>query len=446
MATIVLMPFHWAANLNATWALARRLRQRGHRVVYLCIPDSEDRVRRQGFEVRPLFAEAFPPGSLDEQYSNESQGRYAGLAGFRERILGMCEAMAQGEIEKALGGLRPDLFLVASVTPWVGIGAWTTGVPTATFSSSLISVWDPAVPPFETALIPGRGFVSRLRNRLAWRRLFLLRKLLDPQRLKIFDDVRRFAERCGYPVEEIDFRVETWPALRLPNLVFCPPELDFPRERLPPGTVFVEPSVDTGRRDPTFPWERLRPDLPLVYCALGSIATFKFTKEAARFFQAFLDALAERPHWQGVVAIGRYLDAGAFRCPNNVLLVAEAPQLEVLERASLMVSHGGFSSVKECIFQGVPMVLLPLLYDLPGTAARVVHQGLGVLGSCRGATPQRLGEWMDAVMSDPSYKERVQRMARIFRDREERAPGVEMVERLLKAEAPGPPAAWSALP
>jgi hypothetical protein len=38
MATIVLMPFHWAASMNATFALARRLRQHGHRVVYLDIP------------------------------------------------------------------------------------------------------------------------------------------------------------------------------------------------------------------------------------------------------------------------------------------------------------------------------------------------------------------------------------------------------------------------
>src|ERR1041385_7724355 len=55
MATIVFMPFHWASDLNPTFALARKLRDRGHRVHFLCIPDTEARVRAQGFEFTPVF-------------------------------------------------------------------------------------------------------------------------------------------------------------------------------------------------------------------------------------------------------------------------------------------------------------------------------------------------------------------------------------------------------
>jgi MGT family glycosyltransferase len=432
MATIVFMPFHWAASINVTFALARRLRQRGHRVIYLGIPDSAARIQSQGFEYLPAFEPAFPPGALEEQYTNEANGRSAGLPGFRKRVLEMCELMAQGEIERALGTIQPDLFVVASETPWVGIGAWKTGVPVITFPCSLLSPWDPAVPPFSTGLIPGPGVIPRLRTRLAWRRLFLLQRLLTPLRLKIFDDVKEFARRCGYPLEAIDFRVETWPALQLPSLVFCPPEFDFPRQRLPAGTVFVEPSVDTERRDGELPGERLHDDRPLVCCAFGTVAPFKVARRALPVYQAFLDALARRPHWQGVMAIGRYLDAGALRCPPNVLVMPEIPQLEILERASLMVTHGGFNSVKECIFQGVPMVLLPIFYDQPGNAARAVHHGLGVMGSFADASASKLGDWMDAVMSDPLYKERVQLMSRLFRDWEARSPGVELVERMTR--------------
>jgi len=423
------MPFHWAASMNATFALARRLRQRGHRIIYLGIPDSATRVRSQGFEFLPVFEPVFPQGALEEQYANEANGRSLGLPGFRKRVLEECELLEQGEIERALGTIRPDMFVVASETPWIGIGAWKTGVPVITFPCSLISVWDPAVPPFSTAIVPGDGLFPRLRTRLAWRRLFLGQKLLAPLRLKIFDDVKEFARRNGYPLEAIDFRVETWPALLLPNLVFCPPDFDFPRQRHPAGTVFVEPSVDTERRDGELPWERLRDDRPLVYCALGSVAPFKLARQALPVYQAFLDALAERPHWQGVMAIGRYLDPEALRCPPNVLVMPEVPQLEVLERASLMVTHGGLSSVKECIFQGVPMVLLPIFYDQPGNAARAVHHGFGAMGSFQHASAQRLGEWMDVVMTDPRFKERVQSMSRIFRDWEARMPGVELVER-----------------
>jgi zeaxanthin glucosyltransferase len=432
MATFVFLPFHWAANMNATFALARRLRERGHCVIYLGIPDSEERIQSQGFDFLPIFERAFPRGTLADQQANEASGRAAGLAGFRDRVLAVIELLEQGEIERALGSVRPDLFVVASATPWVGIGAWKTGVPVIAYSSSLVSTWDPAVPPLQTALTPGRGMLPRLRNRLAWRGLFLLQQLVIPLRYKIFDDVKGFARRSGYPLDAIDFAGETWPALHLPTLVFCPPDFDFPRQRLAAGAVFVEPSVDIERRDPDFPWERLQEDRPLIYCALGSVAPSKYVRQITPFFQAFLDAMAERPHWQGLLATGRHVDAGALRCPANVVMVPEAPQLRILARAALMVSHGGFSSVKECVFFGVPMVVLPMFYDQPGNAARVVHHGLGVRGRF-GVDPAKLGRWMDTVMGDPAYRDRVRRMSQILRDWEARSPGVELAERIAAA-------------
>jgi len=430
MATVVFMPFHWAASLSSTFALARRLRARGHRVLYLGIPDVAERIQLQGLDFLPIFAQIFPRGALDEQNAQEAQGRSRGLAGFRERVLGTCELLEQGEIERALGTLRADLFLVASETPWVGIGAWKTGAPVITFACSLLSAWDPAVPPFATAAVPGSGPVSGLRTRLAWRRTFLLQRLLAPLRRQVFADVEAFARRCGYPVAAIDFRVETWPLLRLPTLVFCPPDFDFPRRRPPQGLTYAEPSIDASRRDGDLPWERLRDDRPLIYFALGSVAPIKYARRVTAVFQAFLDAMDERPHWQGVLAIGRYVAESALRCPPNVLVRPEVPQLEVLRRASLMVTHGGFNSVKECIFYGVPMVVLPMFYDQPGNAARVVHHGLGVMGSFARASASGLGRWMDRVMGDPRYKRCVQRMSYIFHDWETRSPGVGLVEQM----------------
>src|SRR5215211_1235345 len=47
MALIVFMPFHWASDMNPTFALARKLRNRGHEVHYLGIADAAERIRSQ---------------------------------------------------------------------------------------------------------------------------------------------------------------------------------------------------------------------------------------------------------------------------------------------------------------------------------------------------------------------------------------------------------------
>ena len=72
MANIVFMPFHWAADMNATFALARKLQNRGHSVCYATIPDTEERIRAQGFEWVPIFAEVFPKGELARQDAAEA--------------------------------------------------------------------------------------------------------------------------------------------------------------------------------------------------------------------------------------------------------------------------------------------------------------------------------------------------------------------------------------
>jgi MGT family glycosyltransferase len=435
MATIVFMPFHWASDLNPTFALARKLRDRGHRVHFLCIPDTEARIRSQGFEFTPVFSRVFPEGALARQYESDSQGKRYGTAEFMERFRGTCELLREGEIERATRGLQPDLLLTSSGTPWVGIAACRTGIPVISFSSTLISVEDSAVPPFNTGLIPRRTPFSRLRTWFEWRKLFLYRRLYAGD-WNISAELKALARDCDYPPDRIDFRVETWPRLLLPELVFFPEELDFPRGRKPEGASFIEASVDTQRRDSDFPWERLDGDKPLVYCTLGSLLPFKFPARAARFFQTFMDAMARRPSLQGVVTIGHYLKAEEFNCPANVLVVPEAPQVEVLKKAALMISHAGVTGVKESAYMGVPMLLIPVYYDEFGNAARIVYHGLGARLQLKEVSAPALGRLIDTLHEDSSYSARAKLVSQRLVELENRSPGVAIIERVLSGRSP----------
>ena len=76
MANIVIAPLYWQANMNVTFALARKLRDRGHRICYACIPDTEARIRSQGFDFVAIFSGVFPPGTLAAQSTDEAAGKY----------------------------------------------------------------------------------------------------------------------------------------------------------------------------------------------------------------------------------------------------------------------------------------------------------------------------------------------------------------------------------
>lgn len=430
MATIVFMPFHWAADMNASFALARKLQNRGHRIVYLTIPDTEERIRSQGFDWLPAFTQIFPKGELAKQTASEVTGKAYGAAEFKARLRGMCDLLRNNEIGRATSGIHPDLFLVSNGMPWVGIAAGKMNIPVVQFSSTLISVEDWSVPPFRTNLVPDGSLLSSMRIALAWKKVFLRRRFVKRE-WDISSELKSLARDCGFPRDKINFAVETWPRLSLPELIFCPKEFDFPRRKTSEGAFFVEASIDLQRKDDSFPWSRLEEHRPVVLCALGSLIATKAAPQALRFFQMFLDAVKERPALQAVVAIGGYLKPEEFNCPANALLVSHVPQVELLKRCAVMVGHGGLSSVKECIYMGVPMLLVPFYYDEPGNAARVVYHKIGLRLQLEEVSAGTLGSCIDTLLGDTVYRDNVRKMSQKFVEVEENSPACRIIEKAL---------------
>lgn len=63
-----------------------------------------------------------------------------------------------------------------------------------------------------------------------------------------------------------------------------------------------------------------------------------------------------------------------FELPQNVILMPKVPQIDVLERASLFITHCGMNSMSEAIHYGVPVICLPIIGDQPLIAYRAVEE------------------------------------------------------------------------
>ncbi len=154
------------------------------------------------------------------------------------------------------------------------------------------------------------------------------------------------------------------------NVVFTVPSLD--PEGPEEGLHCVGPSLPLEERgdEPPFPWEKL-PDV-FVYASFGSVHSqiplpqvVPDLVEACRRRNLFL-----------VLASAHYTDLGP-----HVLTVPYAPQLQLLKRCSLYVSHGGANSFSEALAHGVPQLVVPLSSDQPlqVTLVERAAAGLGVL-------------------------------------------------------------------
>lgn len=113
-----------------------------------------------------------------------------------------------------------------------------------------------------------------------------------------------------------------------------------------------------------------------------------------------------RKDWQFVLHVGDCQEADKLGPPGpNLLIHKRVPQLALLRKASVMVTHGGLNSIMECIHFGVPMVIVPGLRDQPGNAARAVHHGIAVTAGMARITPEKLVNLIARAMVDTGIRQ-----------------------------------------
>jgi len=90
--------------------------------------------------------------------------------------------------------------------------------------------------------------------------------------------------------------------------------------------------------------------------------------------------------------------------PGNPLVVGYAPQLELLQKATLVITHAGMNTTLESLTNGVPMVAIPVTNDQPGVAARIARAGAGEVVPLGKVSVKRLQKAIKQVLTDDSYK------------------------------------------
>jgi zeaxanthin glucosyltransferase len=154
-----------------------------------------------------------------------------------------------------------------------------------------------------------------------------------------------------------------------------------------------------GRIDVGFPWERLTGE-PLIYASIGTVQA-----GLANVFPVIAKAGMKRKEFQLVLSVSHYLDPKQIGpLPSNTIIVKRAPQLELLQRASVCITHAGMSTVLEALAQCVRQVAVPATNDQPGVTARIANKKTGLFVPLKDLTPSRLSLLLDKVLNDSAYR------------------------------------------
>lgn len=387
MARIGAFCFPGTGHINPFTALARRLQQRGHTVVIFGIADIEAPVRAAGIEFCPIGASDYPPGTLKKLDQRLSEQR--GLATFRftvERVRNSA-LMILRDGPQAVRSARVDALLVDEADMGGSVAEYL-GLPYISIACFPPLVEDDRIPPFCFGWSAGRSRLSRLRNRIGF---WLLSRMAAP----IFAAVNHQRRAWGLQ----PFRRSTDALSPLAQIAQLPAALEFEAGERPSILHYTGPFVDSGQRPGVdFEWNRLD-GRPLVYASLGTLQN-----GSQDIFRVIADACANLDV-QLVISLGGGLDPERLGVlSGDPLVVRYAPQLEIVKRAAVVITHAGLNTTLESLAEGVPLVCIPLGNDQPGVAARVAARGAGVVVSRRRLSAKRLRSAVHAVLNNEQYR------------------------------------------
>jgi UDP:flavonoid glycosyltransferase YjiC (YdhE family) len=170
--------------------------------------------------------------------------------------------------------------------------------------------------------------------------------------------------------------LESYNLKRNAELLLCPRALALAEDLRDSNRYYFETSITRDRSVPYFPWQTIDLARPLVYCSFGTqIDTYP---AAPAVLRDILHHLTCACSYQVVVVVGATFlrEFGDLALPG-VILTHCAPQLDLIERATMLISHGGLGTIKEALHFAVPMFLIPFAYDQFANANRVVAAGCG---------------------------------------------------------------------
>ena len=381
-------------NIPPELSAVRRLVERGHTLTVLAEDSVAGEVRTTGAQLRRWV---HAPNRPDRRPGNDPvrdwECRYPWQ--LMERLVrtlfvGPAPAYAH-DVRDAIADTRPQLLICSMFCLGGMVAAEAAGLPFDVLFPNIYLLPAKGLPPFGIGLHPARGAVGRLRDRAL---NTIIERLWDSKGLAGLNALR--AQHALTPLVHVLDQARR--ARR--QLVLTSAAFDF-EAVLPSSVRYVGPVLDDPIWAADLPWAPPAGSDPLVLVAMSS--TYQDQTDC---LQRVIDALGTLPV-RGLVTTGPAIDASTLRPRPNVTIVPSAPHRQVLQHATLVITHAGHGTVMKALAADVPMVLLPHGRDQADTAVRVASRGAGIVLK-RTAKPGVIADAVRRVLQNGSYRSSAQ--------------------------------------
>lgn len=197
------------------------------------------------------------------------------------------------------------------------------------------------------------------------------------------------------------------------NIVYTSRTFQLFEDQFDERFAFVGPAINDlaqPEAEEEIPYDKMYDTI--IYVAMGTMLPRFAKKIYKRCIKAFKDEDVSV-----ILTIGDELDKSDLGdIPENIHVYAKVPQVEMLERSTVFITHGGMNSVNESIHSKTPMVVGPIVNDQPMIADQIETLGIGKHIDLKKAKAEEIKNATYSVLENSAIKENMERIGGEMQD------------------------------
>lgn len=362
-------------HINPMIGVAQYLRDRGHTVGFYAGANIQPQLDKAGLgqQLGPRVNRPPASASRGAEFAAHIQD-VAWLRHWIEDLLLSQSMEALPDLEKTITDFAADVVVTDPMVYPAAIAAHEGGVPWIAISNSLNPVITDDI---ESELLSTVAGLSERRTRL-------------------------FAEH-GMPDAQF-----SGCDLLSPLLTIAFTTAEFVGERSNVELVGPSHPLDARGDETDFPWQELD-ERRKLFVSFGSQIYYQ-----PEFFHKIFEASATLDV-QVIAAMHQLLDEpDLVPLPPHVLAVRYAPQLQLLSKIDVMITHGGANSVMEAMAAGVPVMVAPICNDQFHQAHFVERYGNGCVVDLAHADVTDIRKACQLLLDDPGIRQVTDKVAKSY--------------------------------
>ncbi|WJD83828.1 macrolide family glycosyltransferase [Priestia megaterium] len=379
MGKVLFFNFPGEGHVNPTIALVEELVKKGEDVVYYCVEEYKNKIKKTGAIFRPyenFVSNIDPMKRMTEKIDPLEMLLFMGRS--MDKII---EVILNEISEEKYDYVIYDNNFAAG---W--IIADVLGIPKISSCTTFAINED-----IFSALIKSRGEIDKT----------------SPRYREIEEISTKWKHKYGVILSDSQ------------NLMSCPGDITIVftsklyqphADKFDESFIFVGPSIAPRKDVETLPLKSI-PSNRLIFISMGTV----FNQQPELYticFKAFQESKATV-----VLSVGKQTDIRQFKdIPPNFIVRNYVPQLEILQQADVFITHGGMNSSSEGLYFGVPLVVIPVMGDQPIVANRIEELGAGLQLNRQELDAITLRNTTKQVLSNSSFKERSLEIGKSLRD------------------------------